>query len=676
MAVAKVVRAKDGETLCSIAVENGFKNCTKLRAANAQLAGRGAQPGDQVKVPEVTTKQEAGQVDLLHRFRRLGKANRLFIIQDLNKATGLLAAGDRQPRLAVSNYVPGRQGRGFAQNDWVNDTTSDHNADASDDLDHFKILVHDRFAHAANQNTVEVTLQAQKPVLGTIPNEIVSWADMTEPGTKLEHVVCRRFVPNTPWYRSSYLRLVADTQDQTAKRRDGHNDPGAGAVDAGTDVSRQTLIVPPPDERRVEILDLRVEAYRDAADCQSAGPEKCRARAFSDVGKEEKVMRVKVVRVGGSGGSGVSDNDLRTCLFKNLRRRLAQINVGVKTVLEPGPGVTITDNFIHDVSPPQNMIMISDFDGVRAGGGKNMQATVRLTPGGDKTAQITTRFRDRPVETAEKLATALRAQGVVCRVSPNPPVTSSTNNFGSCDILCFNANGTMARVISKSTQDTKQTIGHTGAWTNANVLGADGFYGSATGSDAMIAGSPDYRVCAKNFVASDRYLCAIVVNNLPGLNGEATGPYIGLKEKFRPLPVFQLIVFLSVGGAQSPVTLSHEGGHTVLDCFHTSRRVAGVETDILGNAYPNNANLAFSEWMSAFPHPNQIRKRISDTPLTVWLSLLKTGVNSIQTQPTLMGGQNTPTSPVNPTCTARFRNLCPSVFEGLRQLHPRPQTPL
>lgn len=674
MPIAKVVRAKDGDSLCSIAVENGFKNCTKLRAENSQLAGRGVQPGDRVNVPEVTAKQEAGQVDTLHRFRRLGKTNRLWIIQDLNRANGQQAVGDAQRQLAVSNYVPGRQGRGFATANWVDHTQSGHDADASADPDHFKILVHDRFAHSANQDSVEVTLQAQKPVLGTIPNEIASWADMTETGTKLEHVVCRRFAANTPWYRSSYLRLVADTQDQTAKRRDGFNDPPA-AVDAGTDVSRQTLIVPPPDERPVEVLDLRVEAFREAPDCESAGAEKCRARAFADVGKDEKVMRVKVVRVGGAAGSGVSDADLRTCIFKNLRQRLAQINVGVKTVTEPGPGVTITDNFINDVSPPQNMLMVSDFDGVRARGGRRMEATVQLATG-NVTAHITTAFRDRPQETAEKLATALRAQGVVCRVSPNPPVTSSSHNFGSCDILCFKADGTMARVIAATSQDARQTLTHTGGWANNNVRGADGFYGSATGSDAMMVGSPDYRVCAKNFVTGDRYLCAMVVNNLPGLNGEATGPYIGITQKFRPLPVFQLIVFLSVGGAQSPVTLSHEGGHTVLDCFHTSRNVSGTETDILGAAYPNNNNLAFSEWMSAFPHPNQIRKRISDTPLTVWLSLLKTGVGSIQTERTLMGGRNTPTGPLNSTCAERFRNLCPSVFESLRRLHPRPQTPL
>lgn len=675
MPIAKVVRAQDGDSLCSIAVENGFKNCTKLRAQNSQLAGRGVQPGDRVNVPEVTQKQEAGQVDMLHRFRRLGKTNRLWIIQDLNRASGQQAVGDAQRLLAISNYVPGRQGTGFATANWVDHTQTGHNADASADPDHFKILVHDQFAHAANQDTVELTLQAQKPVLGTIPNEIASWADMTEAGTKLEHVVCRRFAPNTPWYRSSYLRLVVDDQDHTAKRRDGHNDPPT-AVDAGTDVSRQTLIVPPPDERAIEVLDLRVEAFRDAPDCQSAGPEKCRAHSYADVGKDEKVLRVKVVRVGGAAGSGVTDANLRDCAFKNLRRRLAQINVGVKTVQEPGAGVTIVDNFIHDVALPQNMIMISDFDGARARGGKRMEATVHLTSG-DVTAHITTAFRDRPQETAEKLATALRAQGVVCRVSPNPPVTTSSNTFGSCDILCFNADGTIARVIATSSQDTRQAISHTGAWNNANVRDMDGAYGANSLAARMI-GSPDYRAAAKNFHTGSNVLCAIVVNNLPGLNGEAILPYIGLTERFRPLRVFQLLVFLSQGGATSPVTLSHEGGHAIMDCFHTSSRVGNtpIDRDILGVNYPNNANLAFSEWMSALPHTNQIRKRISDAPLTVWLNVLREGVGTVEADRMLMGGRNTPTGPLNPTCATRYREHCGFLFEGLRRLHPAPQSPL
>ncbi len=121
MAIAKVIPAKDGDSLCGLAVANGFKNCTKLRAANSQLAGRGVRPGDKINIPELTPKQLAGQVDTLHRFRRPGKVNRVFIIQDRNRADGPQATADRQKQLAVSNYVPGRQGTAFAAVNWVTD---------------------------------------------------------------------------------------------------------------------------------------------------------------------------------------------------------------------------------------------------------------------------------------------------------------------------------------------------------------------------------------------------------------------------------------------------------------------------------------------------------------------------------------------------------------------------
>ena len=679
MAVMSVITAQDGDSLCSIAVEHGFKNCTKLRNVNPDFAARQVQPGDRVTIPEVTQKREAGQVDQLHKFKRLGRLNRVWIIQDRNRPRPNEALGDQQRELAVSNYVPGRQGRGFATALWKDQNFTDFDDDASADPDHFKVLSFDRFAQAAGQNSIEVTLQVQKPVLGSVRNEVARWEDLTDAGTKLEHVVCKQFRANSRWYRSPYLRLVVDNQDRTCKRRDGRNDAAAGAVDAGPDVSQQTLLVPPLLDKDIEILDLRVVAFRPAPGCEAGGvndPQHCRAQSIAEVGKEERVMRIKVVRVGGAAGSGSSDAEMRTLVFLNLRRRLAQINVGVKTVVEPGPGITLVDNFIHDVPLPNNMIMISDFDGVRAGGGRPMSATVALAAG-NVTGQIRTQRRDTPQQTAEKLAAALRTVGVTCRVSPNPPITTSTNNFGSCDILCFKADGTPARIITATTTDSKQTIAHTGGWTNGNVVDGDFYGSSAREVAARMVGSPDYRSAAKNFHTGSNALLAIVVNNLPGLNGEAILPHLGLTEKFRPLRVFQLLVFLSHGGATSEVTLSHEGGHAILDCFHTSsRNGAGQEQDILGNLYPVNDALAFSEWMSAFPHPNQIRKRISDTPLTVWLTLLRTGVSNVQGVNTLMGGRNAPIGPINPTSSQRFREHCAFLFENLRRLRPVPPAPV
>lgn len=679
MAVTKSVRAKDGESLCSIAVEHGFKNCNKLRPLNPAYAARHVEAGEKVDIPEVTPKQEAGQTEMLHRFQRLGSANRIWIIQDRHRSSGPAKLSDAQSELAVSNYVPGRQGTGFATELWKTHTFTRYSPGASADPDHFKVLVFDKLAGDRGDAEVTVNLQTQKPVLNSTDKRLIEkWDNIVQTGTLLQDIVCKQIEADSPWYQSCYLRLVVDEQDRTAKRRDGHNDPPA-AVDTGADVSRQVLLVPPLPDKDIEILDYRVQSFRPAPHCETgsaADPQHCKAQSFAKVGKDEKVMRVKAIRVGGSGGAGVTDQEMRDLIYKSLRERFAQMNVGVKAVVEPAPGVTIVDNFIHDVDPPRNMIMISDYDGVRAKGRKAMTATVQLSTG-NVTATIQTKSKATPLATANDLAAALRALGVVCRVSENPPISSSRNTFGSADILCFNPDGTMARVISTTSADTKQTISDTSGWSNAAVRSTGGAYPDPRGSgDAMLVGSPDYRVCAKNFVTGDTYLCAMVVNTLPGLNGEATGPYVGVVERFRPRPEFRLIVFLSRGGATSGVTLSHEGGHTLLDCFHTTG--GSPERDHFGNAYPTNDNLAFSEWMSALPHTNQIRKRISDAPITVSLRVQRQGptVTGAAGENKLMGGRDTPSGPINQTCVQRFRTLVPSVYENLRLLRPAPQTPL
>jgi hypothetical protein len=690
MAIIRTLRVKDGESLCSIAVENGFKNCTKLRTANPPLANREAEPGDKVDVPEVTGKQEAGAVDQLHRFRRLGRANRVWIIEDRNRASGTVALNDTRIQVGVSNYVTGRQGRDLAPDPWRDTNFFGFSAGASADPDHFRILVHDLFAARSNTQFVDVTVKTQRPILGAIPNEIQSWQDLTQAGTTLTPVRCQRF-NNTAFYRSPYLRLVVDDEDRQLLRNDGRiniaNDNGGTANDTGTAVTNQVLLTPALDDPDIEILDFRIVAERPAPDCQvTAANARCRARFRTAVGKEELELKLKVVRVGGVAGSGASDNQIRQMVFVNLRNRYAQANIGVKQVQEPGPGVTIVQNFIHDVTEPRNMIAISDFDGLPATGGKTLQAQVTLSSG-TVTASITTDRQASPTLTAGKLAVALRAQGVTCRVMPNPPIIGSPRPFGSCDILCFNADGTMAPISTVTPDPAEaQTITSSAAWTNNRVRDEDVYNTPADpnrGGKARMIGSIDYRSAAKNFNRPGQYLCAIVTKRLEtaGLNGEAILPHFGISANVAPVPEFRLVVFLSQGGYTSPVTLSHEGGHALCDCFHTSvRNGAGNEEDHDGNIFCNNASLGFSEWMSAFARTRPIRKRISDGPLKVWLLLLKTGIPRVEAEWHEMGGRrigNPPTnlpagSSPNPTPTERLRTHSGGMFVAMRDLHEQP----
>ncbi len=650
----KTVIAKDGDTLCGIAVANGFRNCKKLRDANPAIANRQVKPGDEVKVPPVTPNTDSGETEKTHEFVRVGEPpKRLWFIKDNNQPDPKSAVADEQEKLKVSNFVPTRQGAGKTNGDWRDHTFFGHDADASADPDHFKIQVWDDHARKAGETELKITIQTQKPKLNTTA-QIESWEDMTETGTKLVDVVCKQVAADSPWYRSHYLRLVIDTQDQTAKRPYGRTSPTA---DAGTDVSKQTLVVPSTTDKRIEILDLRVLGDKEARDCgATTAAAKCRARTIGNVGKSEKALKIKVVRVGGAAGSGVSNAQADTMIFTNYRLTLAQSDVGVKLV----------GNQVLDVPLPNNMIAVSDFDGVKASGGGSMNATVNLGAT-NVTGTITTSRKDTPVQTARKLANALRAKGITCTVLKNPPVISSSNNFGSCDILCFKADATPARIIAASSTDSTQKLAHTGTFNNASVRDPRDQYGIAKSTDAQIVGSMDYRAVCKNYNTGTDHLCVMLVNGFTraSLLGKALLPYRDVKARIRPVRSHSMCVFLDQGGAAARTVLTHEAGHVLLDAFHTTGSDAN-ETDMDGATYDNNVNLSYSEWMSAFNRePNFIHKRMSDDPLTVKFAVVKKNVNNLQAVAETLGG-------AKPSPVKRFRSLSSFVLENLRTLEPAP----
>ncbi len=662
MDIARVIRARDGQTLCSIAFESGFRNCNRLRTANPALASRALQPGDQVNVPVVTPKSEAGQVDTLHRFRRLGEPGAtVFIIQDHNRATPEQARGDAQRNLAVSNYVPTRQGNGFTNADWRDDTFFGHDAGASVDPDHFKVQVFDPAARARGDSELKVKLQSQMPVLSSA-ELITRWDNILTGGnpvggTVLE-VTCRQVAANSPWYRSHYLRLVIDEQDRTFKRPHGRSSP---TPDAGRDVSKQVLVVPTTSDRRVEILDLRVVADKPASRCEATTPPtaQCRSRAIAGVGKSEKVMRVKVVRVGGAAGSGINDDRVNKMVFENLRLTMAQANVGVQLV----------EGRIIDTPQPKNMIVVSDYDGVKADGGGTMTVRVRLSSG-DVTAQIQTERKHTPRETADKLVRALTTQGVRCRVSPNPPIETSGDNFGCCDILCFNADNSLATVLSATSTDGAQKLSHSGGFNTMSVKDNTAQYNTADrpAPPALILASIDFRAVCKNFNQGGSHLGVLVVGGFtrPELLGKALLPFRGIAARIRPLTEMSMCVFVDAGGVDARTVLTHEAGHVLLDAFHCTS-TGDPEKDLFDNAFDVNDKLGFSEWMAAFNRePTFIHKRMSDQPLTVRFNIVKVGASSIDSEEKTLGTGG------NLSCVERFRTLSASVLTGLRRLNPAP----
>ncbi len=662
MAIARVIRAQDGDTLCSIGVANGFKNCTKLRPDNPDFATRPVQPGDRVNVPEITQKQEQGASDMLHKFVRLGRTHRIWLIQDHNRPNAPAALNDVQRQLAISNYVTGRQGTQFAPAVWVNQGVFAHDAAASADPDHFKLQVFDKIAGEAGEAQVTVTLQAQKPVLND-RNEIERWEDMTEPGTRLADVQCQQIATDPLWYRSYYLRLVVDANEQNNRRADG--------TDPADDRTRQTLVVPPvmnggaPD-RRIEILDLRIKAERPARDCEHADANgKCKALAFADVGKNEKVLRMKVYRITGPGADAnpITDAQIDTMLFRDYRATLAQANVGLQLV----------DDRIFDVPPPKNMIAVCDIltgPEVRATGGRNIGATVALSSG-NVTATITTAANDTPEQTAQSLANALQAQGVRCRVLRNPPDRTSGNAFGSCDILCFNADNSPARIIAvQNAAGEAQQLSHTGAWNNGSVNHGNDY--GANEHRYRFVGGRDFRALGKNYNTEDGHLAVLLVNLFapnppPGgtLLGYALIPYRAVTANLRPIRTYQMAVVMDSNGVQRRTVLPHEAGHVLLDLIHTTQST-NPERDFQNNAYPTNPRLAFSEWMAAFSretNPPVLHLRMSDDPLRVEFQEVH---GNLQVRQVVLGAPPTP-SPVQ-----TFRTVSASVLRSMRQLRPAP----
>src|SRR5690242_6775990 len=65
-----VVVARDGDTLCGLAIDAGFVDCTQVRAeaANSGLLARALKTGDPVTIPDIAPKDVSKATEKRHRF--------------------------------------------------------------------------------------------------------------------------------------------------------------------------------------------------------------------------------------------------------------------------------------------------------------------------------------------------------------------------------------------------------------------------------------------------------------------------------------------------------------------------------------------------------------------------------------------------------------------------------
>ncbi len=222
------VTARHGDTLCSLAIQAGFENCTPLRnhPDNAEYLNRPLRRGDRVAIPDRKPGNSSGSAETRHSFKRLGVPlqNLRFVHGSSSEhgySTDAQYRSDRRLRfLKISNYPSDKGGQYPTGPVGANDYASlpafpngyGYHADGDSDVDTFKIEVFD--ARAVG-DTVKVKLKARKPVY--VEGKVNNYTDFsaTDPhsGSRKIEVECKRVKPGLKAFRSRYMRLVTNIND-------------------------------------------------------------------------------------------------------------------------------------------------------------------------------------------------------------------------------------------------------------------------------------------------------------------------------------------------------------------------------------------------------------------------------------------------------------------------------
>ena len=352
----QVVVASDGDCLCGLAIRHGFLNCDPLRAegANSGLLDRPLRAGDRVTIPDLRPKQEEGAVDAKHSFKlkRLPEPKLRFVHGSQSQP---YASDASLTRLEISNFPTNLAGATSAAA-FVN--SFGFNQDAHDDPDTFKLEV----VSPDGGSPIQVKLQALKPIYAA-DGTVERFEEFSGAGTAGRNVdiQCQLVGADAPkLYRSRYLRLVTDTDDQAA-------------------ANTQTLVVSDTsdgaggDADKLEILDQHVRASYELPGCQAAAPNKCKVSAELPVGHDKKRIRMTVsifrTAVGGGNIGGVTRSNVRRRVYKWFRRAYAQLSLAPKLVA----AIRIYD------PPSADMIAVSDPVGTPASGVNAAGARSTLT---------------------------------------------------------------------------------------------------------------------------------------------------------------------------------------------------------------------------------------------------------------------------------------------------------
>jgi hypothetical protein len=552
--VPTVVTARDGDTLCGIAIDAGFLDCDLLRAeaANSPLLDRPLRSGDQVTVPDRKTKTTSKATEARHRFlkRNSPPVSIRFVHGSPDKK---YLHDDTLTVLNVSNYVTDKGGR---QGNAAFPTGFGFDQDGHEDEDSFKVEVVD----PAASGSVDVVLEALRPLFaadGSIDHHDTFAGAADAAKRRLDPLPCKQVSSGHVAFRSRYLRLVVDE------------------VDANPQGLLVTDMVAAGDPK-VEILDQNVRATYVVKGCKAPAASKCRVTATLPLDRGQamdlafRIMRATPSGVvettsGGPGDDGIVKlADVKKRIDTFVRRCWAQAHVRPNVVR------------LQTMDLPSNMLTVADATGVPAKGNKPGSATrghvgftlrVQRFGGAANSVHAVPAVEipagSRPEDTAKLLKAEIeKLAGIKATVSLNAPEHGDPD--GSCDVLVTDDAGgriTITNVTPNADQDEDQRVAA------VSVGMTVPFRNSA--ADYHV-GHPEQRNLVKALdTAGDIVLDIQVVDVVPGTRGFTVPERKPLNANRHPVSgVKNSIIMPKIStdsSATNPFSLPHEIGHILTD---------------------------------------------------------------------------------------------------------------
>ena len=551
----KIVKAKKGQTLCEIAIAEGFLDCEPLRneAANKGkkfLKADFLADGDEVSVPDLDVKPTSVATDQKHTFKK--KNAPPVSIRIVHGSPNLPYLQDSSlTQVGVSNFRSDRAGRTGSVA-----FPSGHafNAAGHADEDAFKLEIQDPLGGG----TVKATVRVLQPIYakdGSVSGH-KPFTGANAPGRELS-VDCH-LVNSSVCYRSEYLRLVVDTDDQ-------------GAIPTQSLIAADIADGQDGAADKVEILDQMVEARYEHRRCTRT--PKCNATVRIPIHKDPRRVKVAVHILKDAAGTPVSTKvATRQKVLNYIRQLYAQADLSVKILS------------LDEITLPANLIAIADARGRTARGGRKIRVRVRIDAGTDVQAEITTTNGDRPIQTATALAAELAKvlpKGTRVTTEENPPLIGQA--IGSADILVGDPDNQRVRLQVITSDDPRHPVS-IGRLTSPTITSEFG------GSDGHV-GTAQERVLIKNYDTGDDRVDLFVVRNFASSTlGEAFSPNFASRASRRPIASIAntVIVFANTINAANDhhTTIPHEIGHVLMDAVHT----LNVPTEMMSAASPVGVN--------------------------------------------------------------------------------------